>query len=567
LLTSNAKEGRERALPSLADRAIAALARQRFPPALSYALTVTIMLAVASLQRLLPLYHVPYLLLIPAIFTVSLAFGLGEGLLATLIAAFLANYLFMGPAPQLRMSRPAAVTSLLFIVFSTFIVLVCDAVRRSALRQSAELERYRVLRVAAEESARALEESEEALRRLNETLEGKVEERTAALDEAREALRQSQKMEALGQLTGGVAHDFNNLLAGVVGGLELARSRLAQGRPDEAPRYLEIAEECARRGAALTRRLLAFSRRQAPTTEDLALEPLIGGMEDLIRRTAGPGVRVTVDVTSPCWSIRADRSQLENALLNLAINARDAMDGRGELAITLANKVLDPSEADAQAVASGDYVRLTVADTGCGMSPEVASRAFEPFFTTKPAGQGTGLGLSMIYAFVRQAGGAVWIESASGEGARVNLLLPRHDAQAQAPSASEPRPGSPAPVSPGQTVLVVDDEPAVRAVLTDALRALGYAALAAEDGAGGLEMLRGDRRIDLLISDLGLPGQMNGSQMVDRARELRPDLKVLFITGYADAEAEAMLGPGVSRLTKPFELETLRQAVGEVLLS
>jgi signal transduction histidine kinase/CheY-like chemotaxis protein len=550
-------------LPTLADRAIAVMARQSLPRTLSYSIAVVMILASAALQTLLPLYRVPYLLLIPAIFLIGLMFGPGEGLVATVLAAVLADYLFMGPRPGFQGGQPAVVTSILFALFSSFIVMVCGAVRRSALRLSIELDRSRSLRASAEAAARALETSEDALRRLNERLKAMVEERTAALDETQEALRQSQKMEALGQLTGGVAHDFNNLLAGVVGALELAGSRLDQGRLADVHRYLDMAHDAARRGAALTRRLLAFSRRQALTLESVDLAALVEGMAELIRRTVGPGVTLSIDAPSACWTTRSDRSQLENALLNLAINARDAMGGRGRLSVRLANHAIDPSDGALRQVDPGDYVRLSVADTGCGMSPEVAARAFEPFFTTKPPGEGTGLGLSMIYAFARQAGGSVWIETAPGEGACINLLLPRDGPAAVAASA----PGEIAPVADGrgQTVLLVEDEPAIRAVVTEALQAAGYVAVAAEDGAACLDLLGRLPRVDLLICDLGLPGDLNGRQVFEAARRLRPSLEALFITGYAEAEVAAMLEPGMARLAKPFEMEALQRVVGRLL--
>jgi signal transduction histidine kinase len=392
------------ALTALADRVVALLVRRGASPLRSYGVTVLAMLTAAALQGPLPLYHSPYLLLLPAIFIISLRFGLGQGLAATLIAAVIADALFMGPRPGFQTSGREIVTSILFIVFSAFIVLVCDAVRRSALAQEA---------------------SKEALRGLNDTLELRVRERTLALEEAQAALRQSQKMEALGQLTGGVAHDFNNVLAGVIGGLELARARLQQGLGTDAERYLALAEDSAQRGAALTRRLLAFSRREAGVLEPLDVAAVVAGMADLIGRTVGPGVSLSVEASGACGLASADRSQLENALLNLAINARDAMSGRGRLSLEVAETSVDAAEAAARAIAPGVYVRLTAQDSGCGMTPEVAARAFDPFFTTKPAGQGTGLGLSMVYAFVRQAGGGAWIDSTPGQGTRISLMLPR----------------------------------------------------------------------------------------------------------------------------------------------
>lgn len=548
---------------SIADRVIFALAREGLPPALTYTLTAVAMLAAAGLQRLLPVYHGPYLVLFPPIFISALAFGLGEGLLSVFMATGLAALFFMGRGSGQPLSPSEIATSILFMIFCSLLVAVCDAFRRAALRQSTELERFRILRAEAEANAQALAASEEALRGLNETLELKVVERTAALEEAQEALRQSQKMEALGQLTGGVAHDFNNLLAGVSGGLELARARLEQGRIDDVPRYLGLAEDSARRGAALTRRLLSFSRRQALALERLELAPLVAGFEDLIRRTVGPGVCVEVRSPDDLWAAFADRSQLENALLNLAINARDAMAGRGCLTIELANVALGAAEASQRALSPGDYVRLTVGDTGSGMTPEVAARAFDPFFTTKPAGSGTGLGLSMIYAFSRQAGGGAWLDTAPGAGTRVHLLLPRLAVAGDKP-AGVPTPAVP-PAGEGRTILLVDDEPSLRTVLAELLGAAGYRVLVASDSADGLAHLRANHRVHLVICDLGLPGEMNGRQLFEAARQARPDIRVLFITGFPADEADAMLDPQMPRLAKPFDLDTLTHAVAEVL--
>ncbi|MBV8682463.1 MAG: response regulator [Caulobacteraceae bacterium] len=541
---------------------IFALAREGLPPGLTYTLTALSMIAAAALQRSLPVYHGPYLLLFPPIFISALAFGLGEGLLSVVMATVLAAVLFMARGPGFPLSPSQIATSILFLVFCCLLVAVCDAFRRAALRLSTETERLRILRAEAEANARALAAGEEALRRLNETLEAKVVERTAALEETQEALRQSQKMEALGQLTGGVAHDFNNLLAGVSGGLELARARLEKGRPDEAPHYLDVAEDAARRGAALTRRLLSFSRRQALQMERLEVASLVEGVGDLVRRTVGPGVTVEIRSPSDLRCAVADRSQLENALLNLAINARDAMNGRGGLTIELANVTLNGAAAAHRAVPTGDYVRVTVADTGPGMTPEVAARAFDPFFTTKPAGAGTGLGLSMIYAFARQVGGDAWLETTPGQGTRAHILLP---AIATPCDCSTPEAVEPAPPGQGQSVLIVDDEPSVRTVLVEALGAAGYDVLGASDGPSGLAHLKANQNVQLMVCDLGLPGELNGRQLFEAARQVRNDLRVLFITGFPPDEADALLGPDLPRLSKPFALDALRRAVADVL--
>ncbi len=391
--------------------------------------------------------------------------------------------------------------------------------------------------------------------------------------ELEDAFRQAQKMEAVGQLTGGIAHDFNNLLTGIVGSLDLLSTRLAQGRTDVAERYIATALASAQRAAALTHRLLAFARRQPLDPRPVDANALVVSLEDLIRRTLGETVTLETRLADGLWPALCDANQLESALLNLAINARDAMPEGGRLAIDTRNVELDGIFAAAHAgMEPGPYIRLAVTDTGTGMPPEVVRRAFDPFFTTKPIGQGTGLGLSMIYGFARQSGGHAVIASEVGRGTTVALFLPRHDprlredhplragppAEDEAPSrdsAAPPLAGS------GETVLVVEDEPAVRSLIVDVLRDLGYRALEAEDGPAGLAALQAAARVDLLVTDVGLPG-LNGRQLADAAREHRPDLKVLFITGYAENAAMAgFLAPGMQMITKPFPIDLLAQRI------
>ncbi|SFV00066.1 PAS domain S-box-containing protein [Methylobacterium sp. 174MFSha1.1] len=379
--------------------------------------------------------------------------------------------------------------------------------------------------------------------------------------ELEEAFRQSQKMEAVGQLTGGIAHDFNNLLTGIVGSLDLLSTRLSQGRLDVAPRYIEAALTSAHRAAALTHRLLAFARRQPLDPRPVDANALVVSLEDLVRRTLGETVALETRLAEGLWPTLCDANQLESAILNLAINARDAMPEGGRLVIETRNVELDAVFAAAHGdVAPGAYLRLAVTDTGTGMPPEVVRRAFDPFFTTKPLGQGTGLGLSMIYGFARQSEGHAVITSEVGRGTTVALYLPRH----AGPPAAEipaPAPAATPPAGSGETVLVVEDEPAVRSLIVDVLRDLGYRALEAKDGPAGLAVLRGPARIDLLVTDVGLPG-LNGRQLADAAREHRPDLKVLFITGYAENAAMAgFLAPGMQMITKPFPLELLARRI------
>ncbi|KMO30097.1 hypothetical protein VP06_22780 [Methylobacterium aquaticum] len=384
--------------------------------------------------------------------------------------------------------------------------------------------------------------------------------------ELEDAFRQSQKMEAVGQLTGGIAHDFNNLLTGIIGSLDLLSTRLRQGRTDVVERYIEAALASAHRAAALTHRLLAFARRQPLDPRPVDANALVASLEDLVGRTLGETVSLESRLSDGLWPALCDANQLESAILNLAINARDAMPDGGRLTIETRNVTLDRVFAAAHGdVAPGAYVRLAVTDTGTGMPPEVVRRAFDPFFTTKPIGQGTGLGLSMIYGFARQSGGHAVIASEVGRGTTVALYLPRHDLPLQAgpPAEAESLPPGPAetPAGSGETVLVVEDEPAVRSLIVDVLRDLGYRALEAEDGPAGLAALRGAARIDLLVTDVGLPG-LNGRQLADDAREHRPGLKVLFITGYAENAAMAgFLAPGMQMITKPFPVDLLARRI------
>ena len=412
----------------------------------------------------------------------------------------------------------------------------------------------------------ARKQAEKALQSLNETLEQRVEERSAELMRAEEALRQSQKMEAVGQLTGGIAHDFNNLLAGISGSLELLQRRLHEGRLSGVERYIDAAQGAAQRAAALTQRLLAFSRRQTLDPKPVAVNRLINGMEDLIRRTMGPDIEVEVVGAAGLWTTRVDPSQLENALLNLCINARDAMAPiPGRLTIETANKWLDDRGAKERDLVPGQYISLCVTDTGSGIPADIVDKIFDPFFTTKPIGQGTGLGLSMIHGFVRQSGGQVRVYSEPDKGTTMCLYLPRYTGDLDAIDPLDPviagHPGH------GETVLLIDDEPTVRMLATEVLGDAGYAVIEAVDGPSGLQILNSDVRIDLLVTDVGLPGGLNGRQVADAARVKRPDLKVLFITGYAEnaAVGNGLLDVGMAVLTKPFVMTDLINKVGELI--
>jgi PAS domain S-box-containing protein len=379
-----------------------------------------------------------------------------------------------------------------------------------------------------------------------------------------EQLRQAQKMEAVGQLTGGLAHDFNNLLQGITGALDRAQHRIAQGRVGEVDRFLNAALDSANRAAALTHRLLAFSRRQTLDPRPTDPNRLIAGMEDLIRRTVGPGIAVEVVGAGGLWPTRVDAPQLESALLNLCINARDAMPDGGKLIIETANKWLDEHAASGRDLPPGQYISLCVSDTGTGMTPDVVEHAFDPFFTTKPLGQGTGLGLSMIYGFARQSGGQVRIYTELGKGTTMCLYLPRHIGaldEAGAVLLDRVDPGA------GETILIVDDEPMVRMLVTEVLTESGYQVLEAGDAPSAIKVIESNPDIALLITDVGLPGGMNGRQLADMVRIQRNELKILFITGYAEnaAVSNGHLDHGMEILTKPFAMASLIGKVRKII--
>ncbi|OWK31298.1 hybrid sensor histidine kinase/response regulator [Sphingomonas dokdonensis] len=382
-----------------------------------------------------------------------------------------------------------------------------------------------------------------------------------------DALRQAQKMQAVGQLTGGLAHDFNNLLTGMMGNLELLQVRLTKGRLDDLDRFVLAAQGAGRRAAALTQRLLAFSRRQTLDPRPADVNRLIAGMEDLLRRTIGPANALEVVGAGGLWTANIDAGQLENAVLNLCINARDAMPDGGRITIETANKWLDERAARERDLPPGQYLSICVTDTGTGMDQRTIERAFEPFFTTKPIGQGTGLGLSMIYGFARQSGGQVRIYSEVGEGTTMCIYLPRYAGTAE--TAEDVDAAVVLDRVGGGTVLIVDDEATIRHLVDEILDEVGYTVIGAADGAAGLKVLQSGARIDLLITDVGLPNGMNGRQVADAGRSLRPGLKILFITGYAEnaAVGNGHLEPGMELLTKPFSLDALVGKVNEMMRS
>ncbi len=378
-------------------------------------------------------------------------------------------------------------------------------------------------------------------------------------------LRQAQKMEAVGQLTGGLAHDFNNLLTGMMGNMELLQSRLARGRVEDLDRFVIAAQGAGRRAASLTQRLLAFSRRQTLDPKPTDVNRLIAGMEDLLRRTVGPLNTIEVVGAAGLWTANIDAGQLENALLNLCLNGRDAMPEGGRLTIETANRWLDERAARERDLTPGQYLSICVTDTGTGMTPETIQRAFEPFFTTKPLGEGTGLGLSMIYGFARQSNGQVRIYSEIGSGTTICIYIPRYSGDALL--LEEEQAVAIAAAATGATILVVDDEPTIRHLIDEVLDELGYTVIGAADGGAGLKVLQSSARIDLLVTDVGLPDGMNGRQVADAGRLLRPGLKVLFITGYAEnaAVGNGHLEPGMALLTKPFTMEALAGKVADMM--
>lgn len=444
------------------------------------------------------------------------------------------------------------------------LILLVGVIFAAWAMNAAVRDRRNARRVADAEAIRAsqLELAVEARTReiavANERLKQEVTERI----QAEESLRQLHKMEAVGQLTGGIAHDFNNMLAVVVGGLELAKRKLHDD-PEHAERHLNNAMEGANRASALTRRLLAFARSEPLLPTEVDPDTLVTGMIDLIDRTIGDQIQVETACGADGWHIWVDRHQLENAILNLAVNARDAMEGRGTMTISTGQVRLKAREIGE--CAAGDYVIVSVRDTGCGMAPDVLERAFEPFFTTKPMGKGTGLGLSQIFGFVGQSHGEIRILSEAGKGTHVQLFLPRRTLALMTPTVSDPSASHMnQAVVPSIRILVVEDDPRVLSATLDSVAELGHHAIACDHPAKAIALLEAHDGIGLILSDVLMP-DMTGPEMITALPDQFRNIPVLFVTGFAGDVAEAEMFEGHQVLRKPYTLAALSTAIGVAL--
>ena len=493
----------------------------------------------------------PFIIFLPPVVLTAFLGGLRPGIAAAVLSGAAADYLLIDPVGSFVPTWPAGWIALGFFAFAVSVDLaIIHGMTTAFVRADA---------------------AEQRLRLLNGELEDRVAQRTGDLERqiadrevAESQIRQMQKLEAVGQLTGGIAHDFNNMLAIVIGSIEMARRR--KDDPEKLARSLEAAEEGANRAAQLTARLLAFSRQQSLSPQVIDANKLVAALSELLRRTLGEQVRIETVLAGGLWRTLVDAGQLENALLNLAINARDAMPEGGRLTIETANADLDERYARAHdGVVPGQYVMVSVTDTGTGMPPQVVERAFDPFYTTKGIGKGTGLGLSQVFGFVKQSGGQAKIYSEIDRGTTVRLYLPRQFGEdAIADLGAEPDVVVQGDVS--EIILVVEDEEQVRHMTVDALRELGYTVIQAADANQALELLRVQPRIDLLLTDIVMP-EMGGNELAERAMAIRPSLKIIYTTGYARGAVvhNGILDRDANLLPKPFTIEQLGTMVRDVL--
>jgi signal transduction histidine kinase/ActR/RegA family two-component response regulator len=518
--------------------------------------------ALALLARLLfagAIGGFPFLAFIPAILVTSFVCGWRAGLIAAVLGA-LARWYFYVPATSAALAGPnsPSLFNLWLYTFAVVVILTLVGVMHLAFRDFALSERAREI-LNAKLEMRVLERTE-ALEAANQRLRDEAASRAAA--EAQ--IRQMQKMEAVGLLTGGIAHDFNNMLAIVVGSLDIAKRHLMSDR-EKAERFITNAMEGAQRGAQLTARLLAFSRQQPLDPRPLDANALVGDMSDLLTRSIGESIRLETVLAADLWATFSDASQLENAVVNLCVNSRDAMPEGGRLTLETANVTLDEAYAAAHMDAKpGDYVMIAVADSGSGMTPEVIARAFDPFFTTKGTGKGTGLGLSQVYGFVRQSEGHVSIESRLGVGTTVRIFLPRYGGPLQ-PTPAAAR-DVPAARNNLELLLVVEDEERVRSMSVEALRNLGYSVIAADGPEHALGLVESGIAPHLLFTDVVMPG-MSGRVLAERVKAKLPGIKVLFTTGYSRGAAleDGTVDRRMPLLSKPFTIEQLATKIRHAL--
>jgi signal transduction histidine kinase len=520
-------------------------------------------IALALLARLMlarQLVGFPFLTFFPAVILTGFICGWRAGAVAGIFGAFAARYFLVDDQPiALRMAITSSWLGFALYFFAVLVILALVGITHLAFRDFSASEQQR--------------------KDLNAELELRVQERTVELEEANqrlrdealslaaaeETIRQMQKMEAVGQLTGGIAHDFNNMLAIIIGSLDIAKRQLHQDSA-KAERFITNAVEGAKRGAQLTSRLLAFSRQQQLTPRCLDTNGLIRDMSELLKRSLGEAIQLeTVLVTEP-WRTFADGSQLESAVINLCVNSRDAMPSGGTLTIETFNTELSEAYLAANSDArAGYYICVAVTDTGSGMPPEVLARAFDPFYTTKPTGQGTGLGLSQVYGFVKQSGGHIQIASEPGKGTTVRIYLPRFFGPEEPAAAPQPQASFASDVNQ-EVILVVEDEDRVRSMTVEALRGLGYAVIAASGPQQALDELLSNPHVHLLFTDVVMPG-MNGRALAERIKAERPAVKVLYTTGYTqDAVTHSgMLERDVAFLAKPFTIDQLSLKVRQTL--